>query len=106
MGRFILSSFSLVFLLLIPSQGQRFPVEKQKAVLQKTTLKRFVSYFSSSATHNTDSMVKAEVEDVADMYTTIAKNASMTGHAVQIGMSPITPWRQWLTFSDSGMAIR
>ncbi|CAL5867664.1 uncharacterized protein PFLUO_LOCUS1883 [Penicillium psychrofluorescens] len=60
--------------LLMTEWGQRFPIEKQKAVLDKTTLKRF-----------------AEVEDVADMYTTIAKNASMTGHAVQI---------------DSGMAIR
>ncbi|KAJ5625941.1 hypothetical protein N7510_002250 [Penicillium lagena] len=60
--------------LLMTEWGQRFPPEKQKAVLEKTTLKRF-----------------AEVEDVADMYTTIAKNASMTGHAVQI---------------DSGMVIR
>ena len=34
--------------------------------------------------------MKAEVEDVADMYTTVARNASMTGQTVQIGTDPIS----------------
>ncbi|KAJ5947083.1 hypothetical protein N7466_000098 [Penicillium verhagenii] len=53
------------------SQGQQFTQEKIKAMTDKMTLNKL-----------------PEVEDAAEMYLSIAKNSSMTGAAVQIGMNP------------------
>ncbi|KAJ5585212.1 uncharacterized protein N7459_005012 [Penicillium hispanicum] len=57
--------------LLLTEWGQQFSPEKIDAWKGKTALQRL-----------------PEVEDTADMYVTIAKNNSMTGQAVRMGMSP------------------
>ncbi|CAG8196333.1 unnamed protein product [Penicillium salamii] len=70
--------------LLLTEWGQRFPPEKIEGWTNATVLKRAVSDSSPKATLKALMITQPEVEDCADMFITLAKNASMTGQAIQI----------------------
>ncbi|KAJ5678687.1 hypothetical protein N7462_006931 [Penicillium macrosclerotiorum] len=61
--------------LLLTEWGQRFSPEKIEGWTSSTALKHV-----------------PEVEDTADAFLSIAKNSSMTGQAVRVGMSPPPPF--------------
>ncbi|KAJ5083749.1 hypothetical protein N7456_013176 [Penicillium angulare] len=77
--------------LMLTEWGQQFSQEKIDAMTDKMVLKKL-----------------PEVDDAAEMFISIAKNSSMTGQAVQIGMQLSSPLDAGLgaNVSDSGFAIK